>query len=222
MRGVMIVGTASNVGKSIITTAICRIFVNEGYVVAPFKSQNMSHKIHFIKDDMKIALSQAIQAQAAKVEPTVWMNPIVLNAKSETTSEVILLGKTVEQMSGKKYRDVFYEKGLAAIKQSLEMLQNEFDVIVMEGAGSPVELNLKDRELVNMKIADLADVPVLLVADIDRGGVFASIIGTLELLTPLERERVQGIIINKFGGILPCFMMGFVGLKNIQIFPYLA
>ncbi|HEX6595063.1 MAG TPA: cobyric acid synthase [Bacillota bacterium] len=208
MHGIMIQGTASDVGKSLLATALCRLLVNEGYRVAPFKSQNMSNYTFTTADGKEISNAQATQAKAAKEKPTVWMNPILLKPGGELQSELVLLGERTDLVTGKSYRDDFYEQGLEAIKQSLAHLDQHYDVIVMEGAGSPVELNLKDKELVNMKVAELADVPVVLVADIDRGGVFASIIGTLELLSRDERNRVQGIIVNKFRGDLSMFTDG--------------
>ncbi len=214
MKGIMIQGTASDVGKSLIVTAMCRILANEGVRVSPFKSQNMSNNSYVTRDGKEIGRAQGIQAEAARVEPTVWMNPILLKPRSDQHAEIVYLGKAIETLSGRGYRDHFYEKGLAVIKKSLLQLSDEFDVVVIEGAGSPVEINLKDRELVNMKVAELADVPVVLVADIDRGGVFASIVGTLELLEPNERKRVVGVIINKFRGDLTLFEDGVQWLEE--------
>lgn len=227
MRGIMILGTASDVGKSLITTAICRLFSNEGVKVAPFKSQNMSNNSYVTIDGKEIGRAQGIQAEAAKTDATVYMNPILLKPRSEIHSEVVLLGKVWTTISGKCYRDTFYDKGLATIMDSLNRLTDRYDVIVMEGAGSPVEMNLKDKELVNMKVAELAKIPVILVADIDRGGVFASIVGTLELLTPSERKRVKGIIINKFRGDLTLFESGVhwieekTGVPVFGVIPYM-
>jgi adenosylcobyric acid synthase len=227
MKGLMILGTASDVGKSLITTAICRLFANEGVKVAPFKSQNMSNNSYVTLDGNEIGRAQGIQAEAAKTEASVYMNPILLKPKSELRSEVVLLGKVLNTISGKGYRDTFYEKGLAVIKDSLTMLSESYDVIVMEGAGSPVEINLKEKELVNMKVAEIAEVPAILVADIDRGGVFASIVGTLELLTPKERRRVKGIIINKFRGDQTLFDDGIswieerTGIPVLGVIPYM-
>ncbi|WP_234028525.1 cobyric acid synthase [Lentibacillus sp. Marseille-P4043] len=218
----MIQGTASNVGKSLLVTAICRILANEGYTVAPFKSQNMSNYTYFLKDGAEISRSQALQAEAAKQEPTIWMNPIMLKPRSDLQAEVVLLGKPANTLSGRDYRDTFYETGLEVIHKSLTKLSNDYDVVVMEGAGSPVELNLKDKELVNMKVAEIADVPVLLVADIDRGGVFASIVGTLELLHPEERARVKGIIINKFRGDPALFADGIRWMEEKTGIPVLG
>jgi adenosylcobyric acid synthase len=226
MKGIMIQGTASDVGKSLIVTALCRILANEGVRVAPFKSQNMSNNSYVTRDGKEIGRAQGIQAEAARVEPTVWMNPILLKPRSDQDSEIVYLGKAIQTLSGRGYRDYFYEQGLAVIKKSLHQLADDFDVVVIEGAGSPVEINLKDREFVNMKVAELADVPVVLVADIDRGGVFASIVGTLDLLDPHERQRVVGIIINKFRGDIGLFEDGVqwleekTGVPVLGVLPY--
>jgi adenosylcobyric acid synthase len=226
MKGVMIQGTASDVGKSLIVTALCRMFANDGVKVVPFKSQNMSNNSYVTKDGKEIGRAQGIQAEAAKIEATVWMNPILLKPRSNQDSEIVYLGKSLKTLSGRGYRDTFYEKGLEVINNSLEQLSSEYELVVIEGAGSPVEINLKDRELVNMKVAELADVPVILVADIDRGGVFASIVGTLELLEVKERQRVAGIIINKFRGDISLFEDGIhwlekkTGIPVLGVLPY--
>lgn len=228
MRGVMIQGTASDVGKTLFLTALCRILANEGYHVAPFKSQNMSNHTYITNDGLEIAKAQALQAKAAKIEPTVWMSPIILKPGTDVQSEVVMLGEPVGSVSGRAYRDVYYERGLDVIKKSLSMLEEPFDFVIMEGAGSPVEVNLKDKELVNMKVAELADVPVILVADINRGGVFASIVGTLELLTASERKRVRGIVVNKFRGDISMFEDGVkwiedkVNIPVLGVIPYLG
>lgn len=226
MRGVMIQGTASDVGKSLIVTALCRMFANDGVKVVPFKSQNMSNNSYVTKDGKEMGRAQGIQAEASKIEATVWMNPILLKPRSNQDSEIVYLGKPLKTLSGRGYRDTFYEKGLDVIRKSLEHLSSEYELVVIEGAGSPVEINLKDRELVNMKVAELADVPVILAADIDRGGVFASIVGTLELLEPEERQRVAGIIINKFRGDISLFEDGIhwlekkTGIPVLGVLPY--
>jgi adenosylcobyric acid synthase len=222
MKGIMIQGTASDVGKSLIVTAICRILANEGVKVTPFKSQNMSNNSYVTREGKEIGRAQGIQAEAARVEPSVWMNPILLKPRSDQHAEIVYLGEAIETLSGRGYREQFYEQGLAVIHQSLHHLAEEFDVVVIEGAGSPVEINLKDRELVNMKVAELADVPVVLVADIDRGGVFASIVGTLDLLEPNERQRVVGIIINKFRGDITLFEDGVQWLEEKSGVPVLG
>lgn len=222
MKGIMVQGTASNVGKSLIATALCRIFAREGYRVAPFKSQNMSNFTWFTNGGGEISRAQALQAEAAKTKPTIWMNPIVLKPNSDLKAKVILLGKLFGSLSGQVYRETFYENGLAAIRESLEHLRADYDVVVMEGAGSPVELNLKEKELVNMKVAAVAGVPVILVADIDRGGVFASIVGTLALLSPAERARVQGIVVNKFRGDPSLFSDGIKWIEEKTGIPVLG
>lgn len=227
MKGIMLQGTSSDVGKSLLATALCRIFYNVGYRTAPFKSQNMSNNSYVTIDAKEIGRAQGLQAEAANTEATVYMNPILLKPRNDQKAEVVLLGESYETFSGIDYRRHFYELGLRTIKDSLQKLKQEFDLIVIEGAGSPAEINLNDRELVNMKVAELADVPVILIADIERGGVFASIVGTLELLTEQERNRVQGIIINKFRGDLSLFETGAAwleektGIKVIGVIPYL-
>ena len=226
MKGVMIQGTASDVGKSLIVTALCRMFANEGVKVVPFKSQNMSNNSYVTKDGKEIGRAQGIQAEAAKIEADVWMNPILLKPRSNQDAEIVFLGRALKTLSGRRYRETFYEKGLDVIRESLEQLEKQYELVVIEGAGSPVEINLKDRELVNMKVAELADVPVVLVADIDRGGVFASIVGTLELLDPQERQRVVGVIINKFRGDISLFEDGIqwlekkTGIPVLGVLPY--
>ncbi|WP_428910545.1 cobyric acid synthase [Niallia sp. Krafla_26] len=222
MKGVMIQGTASDVGKSLIVTALCRLFANEGVKVAPFKSQNMSNFSYITKDGFEISIAQGIQAEAARTDATVSMNPILLKPQSEQDSEVVLLGKSVETLSGRGYRESYYEKGLEVIEKAMQQLDKEYELLILEGAGSPVEMNLKSRELVNMKVAEMADVPVFLVADIDRGGIFASLIGTLELLEDEERRRVKGIIINKFRGDLSLFKDGVKWIENRTGLPVLG
>ncbi|MBS8263881.1 cobyric acid synthase [Mesobacillus boroniphilus] len=222
MKGIMVLGTASDVGKSLIATAICRAYANEGVRVVPFKSQNMSNNSYVTSDGKEIGRAQGIQAEAARTEATVWMNPILLKPRSDQEAEVILFGKATNSLSGKAYRDIFYERGLEAIRSAFEKLGEDYEMIVMEGAGSPVEINLKDRELVNMKVAEIADVPAVLVADIDRGGVFASIIGTLELMSPEEKLRIKGLIINKFRGDQSLFEDGIKWLESRTGVPVLG
>ncbi|EWG09494.1 cobyric acid synthase [Cytobacillus firmus] len=228
MKGIMIQGTSSDVGKSLIATALCRAFANEGYRVAPFKSQNMCNYTYQTNKGKEIGRAQGLQAEAAKIEANEWMNPILLKPMPGCRSEVIMLGDHAEVVSGSSYQKDYYKKGLEAITLSLQKLREEYEILVMEGAGSPVEINLKEKELANMKAAELADVPVILAADIERGGIFASIIGTLELLSPQERDRVKGIIINKFHGNPELFEDGKswieekTGLPVLAVLPYIG
>lgn len=198
---IMIQGTSSDAGKSVLCTALCRIFSNAGYKVAPFKSQNMALNSYVTALGEEIGRAQGVQAEAARVEPSGLMNPILLKPKHEMVSEVVLLGKPYKDMKATTYREEFVMNALDIVEQSARELENTHDIIVAEGAGSPVEINLKDRDIANMHVAKLLDADVFLVADIDRGGVFASILGTLELLEEDERKLVKGIIINKFRGM---------------------
>lgn len=214
MKGLMVQGTASSVGKSLVCTAICRLLANEGKQVAPFKSQNMSSLSIQTKDALEISVSQALQARAAKTSYLPEMNPILLKPNGNMETDIILLGEKVNRMNGMLYREQFFEEGQKLIKTSLKKLSDSYEYLILEGAGSPVEMNLRDRELVNMRVADLADVPVLLVANIEYGGVFASIVGTLALLPKSQRARVKGIIINKFQGDITLFQDGIDFLEN--------
>ncbi|MCL4426501.1 MAG: cobyric acid synthase [Firmicutes bacterium] len=199
-KAIMLQGTSSHVGKSILVTALCRVFWQDGFQVAPFKSQNMALNSYVTRDGGEIGRAQGIQALACGLEPTVDMNPILLKPKQDAVAQVIVRGRPLGDMTAWSYRQDYLPQALDIVKTSLARLKAEYDLVVMEGAGSPVEINLKDRDIVNMKAAELAEAPVFLVADIDRGGVFASLIGTMELLEPGERERVAGFIINKFRG----------------------
>ena len=199
-RPIMLQGTGSDVGKSFIAAALCKIFKDDGYSVCPFKSQNMSSESYIINTGDEISTAQAFQAYAAGIEPSVYMNPILLKPKGEMKSDVIILGSSLEIMSASQYHIDFTLKALDIVRNSYNRLATKYDIIVIEGAGSPAEVNLKASEIVNMRIAKMTDAPVVLIVDIDRGGAFAWVLGTLELLEPDEIERVKGIIINKFRG----------------------
>ena len=197
--GVMFCGTASDVGKSVITAGFCRLLVNKGLTVAPYKSQNMSLNSFVTPEGGEIGRAQAVQAQACNIHPHTDMNPILLKPNSDTGSQVIIQGRPVGNMDIREY-DAYKPQALEKAWQSLENLQQAYEFIVMEGAGSIAEINLRHTDIANLKIAIMARCPVVLIADIDRGGVFAQIIGTIELLEPLERSYIKGIIINKFRG----------------------
>ena len=196
---IMIQGTMSNSGKTFVTAGLCRVFAQDGYKVAPFKSQNMALNSYITKDGLEIGRAQAMQAEAAGIEPTVEMNPILLKPTSMMGSQVIVNGEVYGNLSAGEY---FKRKTtfIPDILKAYELLANQYDIIVIEGAGSPAEINLKSEDIVNMGFAKMVDAPVLLVADIDRGGVFASLYGTIELLEEEEKNRIQGMIINKFRG----------------------
>lgn len=195
----MIQGTGSHVGKSILVCALCRILKQDGYRVAPFKAQNMALNSFVTKDGREMGRAQVAQAEAAGIEPMIEMNPILLKPTGDCGSQVIVMGKPIGNMTAKEY----YQKKsefISIIKEAYDTLKKQFDIIVIEGAGSPAEINLKDGDIVNMGMAQMASAPVLLVTDIDRGGAFAWIVGTLELLTAAERNMVKGIVFNKFRG----------------------
>ncbi|ASS86045.1 cobyric acid synthase [Geobacillus stearothermophilus] len=224
---VMFQGTHSDAGKSVIATAFCRMFAQDGWKTAPFKSQNMSLNSYVTPDGKEIGRAQGIQAEAAGVAARVEMNPILIKPSRDHESQIVVLGKPYANMQAFAYRNEFFDQGLAVIRQSLETLMNEYDRLVIEGAGSPAEVNLNDRELVNMRIARLANAPVVLIGDIERGGVFASLVGTLSLLEPEDRKRVIGVIINKFRGDVSLLKPGLdwfeqhTGVPVLGVVPYL-
>lgn len=196
---IMIQGTMSNAGKSFFVAGLCRIFRQDGYRVAPFKSQNMALNSFITEEGLEIGRAQAMQAEAAQIKPMACMNPILLKPTSHTGSQVIVNGEVVGNMSAKDY--FAYKKQLIPdIINAFRKLEEYTDIIVIEGAGSPAEINLRENDIVNMGMAELVDAPVLLVGDIDRGGVFAQLLGTLMLLEKEEKKRVKGLIINKFRG----------------------
>lgn len=198
-KTIMIQGTMSNAGKSLLTAGLCRIFRQDGYRVAPFKSQNMALNSYITSEGLEMGRAQVMQAEAAGIEPSVLMNPILLKPTNDTGSQVIVNGEVLGTMSARDYFK--YKKNLVPdIMKAFRALAEKNDIIVIEGAGSPAEINLKTDDIVNMGMAKMADAPVLLAGDIDRGGVFAQLYGTVELLEPEERNRIKGLIINKFRG----------------------
>lgn len=202
----MFQGTSSHVGKSILTAALCRIFFREGRRVAPFKAQNMALNSFVTADGLEMGRAQVAQAEAANILPRVEMNPVLLKPTGNATSQVIINGKPVGVMSAADYHQGYSLKAFDAVKIALQKLSAEFDTIVIEGAGSPAEVNLKANDIVNMRVAKYLNAPVILVADIDRGGCLASIVGTLELLDDDERDLVKGLVINKFRGDVNLFL----------------
>lgn len=218
----MVQGTSSDAGKSLLVTALCRIYAKRGYKVAPFKSQNMSLNSYTTEEDGEIAIAQVLQANAANVEPSIHMNPILLKPKGEFTSQVIVQGKAVGDMDFREYQTKYRQKALEAIKESLDILKEENDLIFIEGAGSPAEINLRDKDIANMKIAEIADAPVLLVADIYKGGVFAQIAGTIMLLEKSQQDRIKGTVINKFIGNADILIPGIKEIEEITSTPVLG
>jgi adenosylcobyric acid synthase len=223
---IMIQGTSSNAGKSVTVAALCRIFAKRGYRVTPFKSQNMSLNSYTTNENAEIAMAQVLQAEAAGVEPSYNMNPILLKPKEDFISQVIVHGKPAGDMNFYHYQNNFRKEALNAIQSSIDALKEDYEIIVIEGAGSPAEINMLDKDLANMQIARMADADVILVADIDRGGVFASIAGTFSLLPDEDRKRIKGIIINKFRGNLDILLPGIrqieeiVGVPVLGVLPY--
>ncbi len=205
IRSIMLQGTGSHVGKSVLTAALCRIFYQDGYRVAPFKSQNMALNSYVTKNGGEMGRAQVVQAEAAGIEPSVDMNPILLKPTGQASSQVIVLGKPIGNISAQKYHGEWTKKAMGIIMGAWERLSQDYDLIVIEGAGSPAEVNLKASEIVNMRIAKATNSPVILVGDVDKGGVLASLVGTLELLEPDERDLVVGFIINKFRGDVSLF-----------------
>ena len=225
-KAIMVQGTMSNAGKSVLVAALCRIFKEDGYKVAPFKSQNMALNSFITKEGLEMGRAQVAQAEAAGVEPSVLMNPILLKPTNDTSSQVIVNGEVWENMSAKEY---YKQKRVLVpeVKKAFNKLSEENDIIVIEGAGSPAEINLKENDIVNMFMAKMADAPVLLVGDIDRGGVFASLVGTMALFDDDEKQRVKGLVINKFRGDESILSPGLKTLEEITgkdvvgVVPYL-
>lgn len=218
---IMVQGTMSGAGKSLLCAALCRIFAQDGYRVAPFKSQNMALNSFVTRDGLEMGRAQVVQAQAAGIEPDVRMNPILLKPSSDVGSQVIVNGEVRGQMSAAAYFKM--KKALIPeILSAYNSLAETVDIIVIEGAGSPAEINLKADDIVNMGLARLVDAPVLLAGDIDRGGVFAQLYGTVALLEPEERARIKGLLINKFRGDVEILRPGLAMLEEKTQLPVLG
>ena len=223
---IMVQGTMSGAGKSLLCAALCRIFAQDGLRAVPFKSQNMALNSFVTRDGLEMGRAQVVQAQAAGIEPDVRMNPILLKPSSDVGSQVIVNGEVRGQMKASEY---FRTKRqlVPDILKAYDSLAEEADVIVIEGAGSPAEINLKSEDIVNMGLAEMVDAPVLLVGDIDRGGVFAQLYGTVELLEEKERRRIKGLVINKFRGDVEILRPGLSMLEEkthlpvVGVVPYL-
>ena len=211
---IMVQGTCSNAGKSLLCAALCRIFRQDGYRVAPFKSQNMALNSFITAGGGEMGRAQVVQAEAAGIAPDVRMNPILLKPTSDTGSQVIVLGKAQGNRTAREYWGS-KRKLLPVIRQAFDSLAAEYDIIVIEGAGSPAEINLKQDDIVNMGLAKLVNAPVLLVGDIDRGGVFAALYGTVMLLEEEERARIRGLVINKFRGDVSILRPGLSQLEEL-------
>ena len=213
-RNIMIQGTMSNAGKSLVCAGLCRIFRQDGYRVAPFKSQNMALNSFITAEGGEMGRAQVVQAEAAGIVPDVRMNPILLKPTTDVGSQVIVNGRVLGNFSAAEYYR-HKKENTGAILKAYESLASEYDIIVIEGAGSPAEINLKEQDIVNMGLARLVDAPVLLVGDIDRGGVFAQLYGTVALLEKEERERIKGLIINKFRGDRKLLEPGLAQLEKL-------
>ncbi len=222
MKSLMIQGTSSGAGKTTLVAALCRIFSDKGYNVAPFKSQNMSN-FAYVTPDFEISRAQAIQAIAARCDITPDLNPILLKPLGNYYSMVYLNGKRYKKMHAKDYYEKFVNsEGIKNASRSLKILQKNFDLIILEGAGSPAEINLQKFDIANMKMAQKANASVLLISDIDKGGSFASIVGTMALIEKKYQKLVKGFIFNKFRGDIDVLKPGFQKLKNITKIPVIG
>ena len=196
---IMVQGTMSNAGKSLVAAGLCLVFRQDGYRVAPFKSQNMALNSYITKEGLEMGRAQVVQAEAAGIEPQVCMNPILLKPTNDIGSQVIVNGEVLGNMPAREYFK-YKTKLIPDIMKAYRKLEEQADIIVVEGAGSPAEINLRDNDIVNMGLAEMLDAPVILVGDIDRGGVFAQLLGTIMLVSDDERARIKGLVINKFRG----------------------
>jgi len=226
-RALMVLGTASHAGKSILTAALCRIFADDGYRVAPFKAQNMSLNSAATPDGREIGRAQALQAEACRVPACAEMNPVLIKPSSDTGSQIVLLGRIWGQVTAANYHQRRVEELFPVVLESYKKLASEYELIILEGAGSPAEINLREHDIVNLRMAHAAGAACLLVGDIDRGGVFASLLGTLELLEPSDRALIRGYAINKFRGDMSLLRPGLemmeprLGIPCVGVVPYL-
>src|SRR5690606_37780693 len=224
--GLLVAGTTSDAGKSVVTAGICRWLVRQGVKVAPFKAQNMSLNSFVTREGAEIGRAQAMQAQAARVEPTALMNPVLLKPGGERSSQVVLLGRPAGEMSARGYHGGRQQRLLGTVLDCLEQLRDAYDAVICEGAGSPAEINLRRTDIVNMGIARGAGLPVLVVGDIDRGGVFASFFGTVALLSPEDQRLVAGFLVNKFRGDVSLLepgldmLHGLTGRRTYGVLPF--
>ncbi len=222
MKSLMIQGTSSGAGKTTLVAALCRIFSDKGYSVAPFKSQNMSN-FAYVTPEFEISRAQAVQAIGSRCKITPDLNPILLKPAGNYNSVVYLNGKRYKKMHAKEYYEKFVNtKGIDIAAKSLKTLQKNYDLVILEGAGSPAEINLQKFDIANMRIAQKANASVLLVSDIDRGGSFASLVGTMALIEKKHQKLVKGFIFNKFRGDLDVLRPGFQKLKNITKIPVIG
>src|SRR5579883_999859 len=226
-RALMILGTASHVGKSLLTAALGRILADEGYRVAPFKAQNMSLNSAATPDGREIGRAQALQAEACRVPPCAEMNPVLIKPSTDICAQVVVLGRVWGQVSARDYHQRRVEELFPLVVNAYQMLAADYEIVLLEGAGSPAEINLKAHDIVNMRMARAAHAACLLVGDIDRGGVFASLYGTVELLDPDERALLRGFIVNKFRGDVSLLTPGIemitdrIHLPCAGVIPYL-
>src|SRR5580698_3734989 len=226
-RALMILGTASHVGKSLLTAGLGRIFSDEGIRVAPFKAQNMSLNSAATPDGREIGRAQALQAEACRVVPCAEMNPVLIKPSSDTGAQIVLLGRVWGQVTASDYHQRRVEELFPAVLESYATLADAHDLIILEGAGSPAEINLRKHDIVNMRMAHAANAACLLVGDIDRGGVFASLLGTMELLEAEDRARIRGFVVNKFRGDISLLTPGIemierrLGIPCAGVVPFL-
>ncbi|MGN1321658.1 MAG: cobyric acid synthase CobQ [Methanosphaera sp.] len=222
MKYLMFQGTSSNAGKTLTVAALCNLLSRKGYRVTPFKSQNMSLNSYTTIDNDEMSIAQVMQAEAADIEPNCNMNPILLKPKEDFTSQVIVQGKPAGNMQFDEYQNNFRQPAIKAIKESLEYLKEDYDITIIEGAGSPAEINMYDKDLANMLIARMTDADVILVADIDQGGVFASIVGTYFLIPEEDRKRIKAVIINKFRGNAEVLDSGIKKVEELTNIPIIG